>query len=289
MKDKLSAQKRIAAVHDLSGLGKCSLTIALPVISASGVECSCIPTALLSTHTGEFTGYTVKDLSDQMLPIARHWRREGARFDGIYSGYLASPEQEKLLEELIDELSGPDTLVIVDPVMADNGRYYHSFDDSMCVCFRQLCTKAHIITPNVTEAALLGGLPYKKPPHDSEYIDDLLKSIEAFGSKAVIITGVQPSGDEVGIVALDKNTGKMFSAMRPVREGVFYGTGDLFASSLAALLVRGAGLGEAVEIAASLVADSIDRTALRGTPRRFGVAFEGALPDYIHRVDKLFK
>lgn len=158
----------------------------------------------------------------------------------------------------------------------------------MCVSFRQLCAKAHIITPNVTEASLLGGITYREPPHENEYIDDLFKAIEGLGSKAAIITGVQPNGDEVGIVALDKNTGNKFSVMRTVREGVFYGTGDLFASSLAALLVRGAELGEAVEIASSLVADSIDRTVLRGTPRRFGVDFEGALPDYIRRVDKLF-
>ena len=128
----------VAAIHDLSGLGKCSLTVALPVISATGVECACIPTAVLSTHTGEFTGWTFRDLSDDMLPIARHWQREGVRIDGIYSGYLASPEQAELLAQTIDCIAAPDTLVIVDPVMADNGIYYSQIDDRMCAAFRRL-------------------------------------------------------------------------------------------------------------------------------------------------------
>lgn len=161
MDNTLPPLKRIAAIHDLSGLGKCSLTVALPVISATGVECACIPTAVLSTHTGEFTGWTFRDLSDDMLPIARHWQREGVRIDGIYSGYLASPEQAELLAQTIDCIAAPDTLVIVDPVMADNGIYYSQIDERMCAAFRRLLSRADVITPNITEAALLAGLPYE--------------------------------------------------------------------------------------------------------------------------------
>ena len=157
MDNTLPPLKRIAAIHDLSGLGKCSLTVALPVISATGVECACIPTAVLSTHTGEFTGWTFRDLSDDMLPIARHWQREGVRIDGIYSGYLASPEQAELLSQTIDCIAAPDTLVIVDPVMADNGIYYSQIDERMCAAFRRLLSRADVITPNITEAALLAG------------------------------------------------------------------------------------------------------------------------------------
>ena len=124
MDNTLPPLKRIAAIHDLSGLGKCSLTVALPVISATGVECACIPTAVLSTHTGEFTGWTFRDLSDDMLPIAHHWQCIGARIDGVYSGYLASPEQAQLLAQTLDCIAAPDTLVVIDPVMADNGSYY---------------------------------------------------------------------------------------------------------------------------------------------------------------------
>ena len=158
MDNTLPPLKRIAAIHDLSGLGKCSLTVALPVISATGVECACIPTAVLSTHTGEFTGWTFRDLSDDMLPIARHWQRIGARIDGVYSGYLASPEQVGLLAQTLDCIAAPDTLVVIDPVMADNGSYYSKIDDRMCAAFRRLLSRADVITPNVTEAALLAGL-----------------------------------------------------------------------------------------------------------------------------------
>ena len=209
MKNTNEPLKRIAAIHDLSGLGKCSLTVALPIVSASGVECACIPTALLSTHTGEFTGWTLHDLSGEMLPIAEHWRSVGARFDGIYSGYLASPEQEFLLERIIDLIADGDTMVIVDPAMADNGEYYINFDFRMCEAFRRLCTRAHIITPNVTEAAFLSGLPYKTAPHDMAYIDSLFDGLAPLGPEIIAITGVRPSAREIGMVVRDRRTGNI--------------------------------------------------------------------------------
>jgi pyridoxine kinase len=288
MNSQLPPLKRIAAVHDLSGLGKCSLTVALPIISATGVECACIPTALLSTHTGEFTGFTIRDLSDEILPIATHWQSTGAMFDGIYSGYLASPAQEQLLEGVIDRLASPETLVIVDPVMADNGVYYHNLGDEMCAAFRRLCARADIITPNITEAALLAGIPYQEAPHEIAYIQRLLSALAELGPRTVAITGVQLSAGEVGAMALDRQSGQTYTVLRPVRPGVFYGTGDIFASALAALLVRGAGMEQALDTATALVADSIQRSCCRDTPRRFGVDFEGALPDYIRRVENIF-
>ena len=265
MDNTLPPLKRIAAIHDLSGLGKCSLTVALPVISATGVECACIPTAVLSTHTGEFTGWTFRDLSDDMLPIARHWQREGVRIDGIYSGYLASPEQAELLAQTIDCIAAPDTLVIVDPVMADNGIYYSQIDDRMCAAFRRLLSRADVITPNITEAALLAGLPYEP------------------------VTGVRPQPDVIGNVACDCRTGEMYASMRPAHPGLFYGTGDVFASALSGLLVRGAPLSDALETATALTDESICRSLWRDTPRHFGVDFEGALPAYIRRVEKIFE
>ena len=271
----------------MSGLGKCSLTVALPVISASGVECSCIPTALLSTHTGEFTDWTFKDLSDEMLPIAEHWKDTGAHFDGIYTGYLASPAQEAMMEDIIAAIASPDTLIVCDPVMADNGEYYANFDHEMCQAFRRLCTRAHIITPNVTEAALLTGIEYRGAPHSREYIDSLLYGLAKFDPKIIVITGVHLSEGEIGSVIFNPETGWEHAVMYPVREGVFYGTGDIFASSLASLIVRGAPLQTAHEVACELVRDSIDRSCRRGTPRRFGVDFEGALPAYIKRVDEI--
>ncbi len=280
--------KRIAAVNDISGLGKCSLTVALPVISATGVECACIPTALLSTHTGEFTGWTRRDLGHDMLPIARHWRSVGARFDGIYSGYLASPEQERELEGVIGLIADERTLIITDPAMADNGEYYAGFDRRMCDAFRRLCAKADVITPNVTEAALLTGLPYEPGPHRSEYVDALMDGLGYICGGIIAMTGVRTEPGLVGVVAMDTRTGDSCVCVRPHRPGVFYGTGDIFASALAALLVRGAGLRDGAEAAISLVSDSIERTVARAAPRRFGVDFEGALPAYVQRVGEIF-
>lgn len=285
--EKYERLKRIAAIHDISGLGKCSLTVALPIISATGVECCCIPTALLSTHTGEFTGFTFKDLSGEMLPIASHWRSAGAEFDGIYSGYLASAEQAGTLSEAIDILSGKDTKIIVDPVMADNGSYYSKLGPPMRDAFRTLCARAHAMTPNVTEAAFLLDMPYEEGPHSPEYVDSLLTGLCGLCPGVIAITGIRPDAGTVGVAALDPVSKRRFTSVRPHAQGVFYGAGDIFASSFAALIVRGAALEQAVDTALSLVSDSIAHTALRSLPRRFGTDFESSLPAYIEAVARL--
>lgn len=280
--------KRIAAIHDLSGLGKCSLTVALPVISASGVECSCIPTAVLSTHTGGFQGYTLKDLNDEMLPIARHWSTVGAEFDGVYSGYLASPQQAIVVRQIIDLLSKDDTKVIVDPVMADNGEYYSNLGEDMCCAFRELCGIAHVITPNITEAALLCDMEYKSV-HEESYIQGLMKCLSDICPGHVVITGVATVDGRLGNAALDRVSGEVLYDMGPARKGLFYGVGDLFASSLSALLVRGATLRQALRAASALVRESVRRTELRGAPRIFGAEFETALPGYIQSLREIFE
>ncbi|MCL2342271.1 MAG: bifunctional hydroxymethylpyrimidine kinase/phosphomethylpyrimidine kinase, partial [Firmicutes bacterium] len=226
----MNRQKHIAAIHDLSGAGRCSLTVALPVISAAGVTCSCIPTALLSTHTGEFADYVVRDLSEFMLPIARHWRASGLVFDGIYSGYLASPGQAMLLAEVIGALADKNTLILVDPVMADNGRYYANLDARMCAAFRALTAYADLITPNVTEAALLTGLPYQCAPQGEAYIRALFDGLFALGAKTVALTGVSLEAGMLGNAIARKGEAPIF-ALREARDGVFYGTGGLFASA----------------------------------------------------------
>ena len=283
----MDKQRRIAVIHDLSGVGKCSLTVALPVISASGVECACLPTALLSTHTGGFTNFTFKDLSDEMLPIAKHWREEKIEFDGIYSGYLASAKQEEMLEEIIDILASQDTKIIVDPVMADNGKYYSNLGHDMCLAFRRLCARAHIITPNITEAALLTDLPYREGQHEQEYIDCLIDGLSKLCTGIIAITGVRPDEKNVGVYAVNTKTNEKCLCVGPAKEGIFCGTGDIFASALAALTLRGVNLKDAVDAAISLVSESIERTVERDTPRRNGVDFEGALPRYIKRVSEL--
>lgn len=289
MSDQLQPMRRLAAVHDLSGLGKCSLTVALPVVSATGVECACIPTAVLSTHTGEFTGWTLRDLHEDMLPIARHWASTGAAFDGVYSGYLATPEQTQALREIIRLLRRPQFHVIVDPAMADNGSYYSNLDDRMCRAFRALIADADVITPNITEAALLADMEYRHDGHDEAYLRALGERLSALGPKTVVITGVRPKAGEIGNLAYDRDSGAITLCIHEAHDGLFYGSGDIFAASLSALLIRGAGVNDALRTASDFTDLCIRRSLLRNTPRRFGLDFEGALPEYISRVEALFR
>ena len=288
MTDKLPKLPRMAAIHDLSGLGKCSLTVALPIVSASGVECCCIPTALLSTHTGGFTGWTFTDLSGDIVPIAEHWRELGVGFDAIYSGYLASEAQGELLVRAIELLSGDDTLVIVDPAMADNGKYYANLDGRMAECFRRIIKKADIITPNVTEACFLTDTEYRQGPHSVDFITELIDKLSALGPKFVAVTGVSLERGSVGIVARDNLNGRVSTVMNTALEGTFHGSGDVFASAFAALLTRGARLEDALRTAEDFVTAAVERTARRGTPRHYGLDFEGVLPAYVRKIDKLF-
>lgn len=288
MSSNLPKLPRMAAIHDLSGFGKCSLTVALPIVSATGVECCCIPTALLSTHTGGFTNWTLTDLSDSIVPIASHWNELGIGFDAIYSGYLASEAQGKLLEKTIELLRNGNTLVIVDPAMADNGRYYANLDDTMTRCFRRLIAKADVITPNITEACFLTGAEYRSAPHGERFITELIDRLSELGPKVVAVTGVSLEPGKVGIVARDNSRGKTSVVMNEAREGTFHGSGDVFASAFAALLTRGAALDDALSLAEGFVSECIERTEARNTPRPYGLDFEGVLPEYIKGVEELF-
>lgn len=287
--EKLPRLPRMAAIHDLSGLGKCSLTVALPIVSVTGVECCCIPTALLSTHTGGFTDWTFTDLSGDIVPIAEHWHELGVGFDAIYSGYLASETQGKLLERAIELLRGENTLVIVDPAMADNGRYYANLGGEMTECFRRLIKKADIITPNMTEACFLTGMEYRPGVHDEAYVAELIDRLSELGPSFVAITGVSTESGRVGIVARDNRSGKMCSVMNKTLDGMFHGSGDVFASAFAALLTQGAPLEDALNTAEEFVTAAIERTAARGTPREYGLDFEGVLPDYIDACSRFSK
>lgn len=288
MDNKLPKLPRMAAIHDLSGMGKCSLSVALPIVSASGVECCCIPTALLSTHTGGFTGWTFTDLSGDIVPIAKHWHEEGLHFDAIYSGYLASEAQGMLLEQAIELLRCDDTLVIVDPVMGDNGKLYANLGNGMTECFRRLISRADIITPNVTEACFLTGVEYRQGLHDMQFVTELIDRLSMLGPRIVAVTGVSLEPDKVGIAARDNSDGKLCCVMGDKLEGMFHGAGDVFASSLAALLTRGAALEPAMQTAEEFVTKAIERTAIRGTPRHYGLDFEGVLPEYIKMCEELF-
>lgn len=278
--------KRIAAIHDLSGYGKCSLTIALPVISAAGVECACLPTAVLSTHTG-FLGYTIKDLTCDMYNIAKHWNTLGIHFDAIYSGYLCNSNQADILEKVIKLLKNNQTLVIIDPVMGDNGKYYSNLGEDICKSFKELCTYADIIIPNFTEASFLLDEEYKKPPYTKNYIEDMLKKLSSLGPKKVVLTGVAFDESEIGAACFDSKANKIHYALSKKIDISCHGTGDLFASAFSALAVKGLDIDDALDISIEFVHDSIYRTYIRKTPPMHGVDFEGALPQFIKRIENI--
>ncbi len=277
-------QKRVAAIHDISCLGKCSLTVALPVISAAGVEVSPIPTAVLSTHTGGFAGYTFRDLTADILPIARHWQALNLRLDAIYTGYLGSFEQIDIVCEAISALKSEDTLVVVDPVMGDNAALYKRFPPDFPSGMKKLCARADVIVPNLTEAALLLGEPYAQGPHAHGYVEGLLERLAALGPKKIVLTGVRPDQSRIGAASYDAAADEIRFSVAPRVEGHYHGTGDVFASALVAALLVGCDLERSAALAVDFTAAAIERTRAAGTDRRFGVNFEAGLPAFARRL-----
>lgn len=275
---------RVAAIHDLSGFGKCSMTVALPVLSAAGVECCCMPTAILSTHTGGFTGYTYRDLTEDLKPFGNHWHEVGLSFNAIYTGFLGSPQQAAIVSDFIDLFNSESTLVCVDPAMADGGKLYSVFDETMVEGMRALCAKADLVMPNMTEAAFLTGLPYKQGPYTKEEILEIVKALAEMGPDKVVLTGISFKEDEEGAACYDKATDTLTTVLAPLIPGRFHGTGDVFGSFLVAALVRGFDLTEAAGIAVRLTCQSIMRTVERGTPVHHGVDFEGVLPQMMKEL-----
>ncbi|SHI21549.1 pyridoxine kinase [Sporobacter termitidis DSM 10068] len=282
----MSRQKRVAAIHDISCFGKCSLTVALPIISSAGIETCAIPTAVLSTHTGGFDGYTYRDLTDDILPVASHWQALDLRFDAVYTGYLGSFKQIDIVSEIFDKLKTPDGLIVVDPVMADNGRLYANFSADFPEGMKKLCRKADIVVPNITEACLLTGRPYRPGPYDTAFIEDLLSALAAFGPKQVVLTGVSLGDAQLGAASLDTAAGKLDYAFSPRVEGFYHGTGDVFASALVAALLTGHGLSASAAIAVEFTYKSIERTKAAGTDNRFGVNFEAGLGELANILNK---
>ena len=267
--------KRIITLQDISCVGRCSITVALPVISAMGVECGILPTAVLSTHT-MFKTFTCKDLSDQIEPISDAWEKEQVTFDGIYTGYLASKGQCRQVCEFFDRFGTPDNLILVDPAMADNGKLYPAFDDSFPAAMSEVCGKADVILPNITEACLLTGMPYKTS-YDEAYIRTLLEKLLELGCGAAALTGVSYEPDKLGIAYLTKE-GKSFSYFTRKCPQSFHGTGDLYSSVVMGGLMRGMSLDDSLSIAADFVVECIEATASSKSARWYGVEFESQIP-----------
>lgn len=278
--------KRVVTLQDISCVGRCSTTVALPVISAMGVECGILPTAVLSTHT-MFQTFTCKDLSDQITPISDAWKKEKIDFDGIYTGYLASECQCEQICEFFDRFSEPGNLIFVDPAMADNGALYPAFGESFPAAMAKVCAKADVIVPNLTEASLLTGMPYKTS-YDEKYIRELLERLLDLGCKTAVLTGVSFEPGRLGVAALTRE-GRSFSYFTRHCPQSYHGTGDLYSSAAFGGLMRGLRLGDALSLAADFVVGCIEATAASHNARWYGAEFESQIPALIGMLNRYVK
>ncbi len=278
-------QKRVAAIHDISGFGKCSLTVALPILSAAGIETSVIPTAVLSTHTGGIEGFTYRDLTNDMLKFANHWHSLNLKFDSIYTGFLGSYEQIDIVSSIFDLLKSSNTLIMVDPCMADNGELYKIYSDKMVEGMSKLCAKANIIVPNITEACFMLGKEYKQGPYTKDYIKSLLTELTSLGCEKIVLTGVWFDNDKLGAACYDKVTKTVEYAFNNRIDGSYHGTGDVFASALLAGLLNNFTLIESTQIAVDFTYSAILKTAKAHTDTRFGVNFENIIPKLINDLN----
>ena len=277
--------KRIVTIQDISCLGKCSLTVALPIISAFGVEACVIPTAVLSTHT-MFKGFTFRDLTCDMLPILNHWKKEKFEFDAIYTGYLGSFEQLDIVKKYFTELKGENTITVVDPVMADNGKLYAGFTVEFAHEMAKLCAVADYIVPNLTEACFMLDKEYIEKGYSREYIKDILVSLANLGAKTAILTGVSFEEGKTGVMGYDKATGEFFEYYHNRINASYHGTGDIFSSAFVGGLTKGYTPLEALKVACNFTAKCVEITVNDKNSVDYGVEFELALPELINTISK---
>lgn len=276
--------KRIVTVQDISCVGKCSLTVALPIISAMGVETAIIPTAVLSTHT-MFSDFTCKDLTDQVEPITAHWKKENLGFDAIYTGYLASEEQIELLKKMFAEFKTEQNLIVVDPAMADNGKLYPAFDEAFAKKMAELCSKADMILPNITEASFMTGISYKED-YDEAYVKELLLALAGLGAKTVILTGVSFKEGTTGVMGYDSISGEFHYYCHTKHAQSYHGTGDIFSSTFVGAIMNGLNWKDAIKIAADYTAECIRITMNDKEGCWYGVNFETAIPGLLKSLHK---
>ena len=274
--------KRIVTIQDISCVGKCSLTVALPIISAMGIETAIIPTAVLSTHT-MFQNFTVKDLSDQIEPIAAHWKNENFKFDAVYTGYLGSFEQIDLMKEFFDQFKSESNILFVDPAMADNGKLYPAFDEAFAKHMATLCAKADIIVPNITEAAFMTGMEYRSE-YDEEYVKEMLRRLSDLGAKISILTGVSFEEGKTGVMGYDKEKDEYHYYAHNKLAQSFHGTGDIFSSTCVGAMMNGLDWKDAVAVAADYTAECIRLTLEDPSKPWYGVNFEQDIPYLVNRI-----
>ncbi len=276
--------KRIMTIQDISCVGKCSLTVALPIISAAGVEAGILPTAVLSTHT-MFSKYTFCDLTAEITPIADTFKALDIDFDAVYTGYLGSFDQLSLVGKFFDDFRKEGNVVLIDPVMADNGALYKGFTKEFAAAMAKLCAKADIIVPNLTEASYMLDIPYN-PDYDEIYIREVLKRLTTLGCKKAALTGISLEKDKIGVYYYDSENDEYFSYFNEKLPTSFHGTGDIYASSALGAMMRGISVEKSLEIAVDFTLECIKETMKDENHRFYGVNFELALPYYIELIKK---
>lgn len=280
----MKKQKKVVLINDISCVGRCSMTAAMPIISACGIESVPFPTGIFSAHT-EFEGFVREDLTDRMDDIAGHWKDLGLRFDCIYSGYLASREQAEKVRRFLLDFKKSDTLCIVDPVMGDDGKFYSGIDGSFIEEMRFLCSFADIIVPNVTEACMLAGEDIPDGTYDMDFVKKLLLALRNFGTGRIVITGVDFGDGQIGCAVYDSLMGRANMFFTPKTEGRFPGTGDVFASALTAAVLSGKAFADAVQIAMGFTCKCVEATLEAQTERKYGLCFEPQIKNLIKAVE----
>ncbi len=265
--------KKVLTIQDISCVGQCSMTVALPILSACGLETCVLPSAVLSTHTAGFTGFTCRDLTEDIPAIAAHWCKENIQFDAIYTGYLGSTKQIDYVADIFKTCGIHNCLRLVDPAMADNGKLYPAFDDAYVQAMKKLCCLADYILPNITEACFLTGTPYQSA-YDRSFIDMLLERFQAMGCKNVILTGVSYAPGKTGIVVWENGQYDYYE--HELLPNSCHGTGDIYASAFTGAFVRGRTAFEAAKIAANYTMECIRITA-EIPDHWYGAAFEPVL------------
>ena len=274
--------KRILTIQDISCVGQCSLTVALPVISACGVECSVLPSAVLSTHTAGFKGYTFRDLTEDMPAINDHWAKENLKFDAVYTGYLGSTKQIDYVKNIISCSLKEGAKAIVDPAMADGGNLYPGFDMEFVEAMKNLCSSADYIVPNLTEACFLTGVEYKEE-YDKAYIDEIIGKLCDLGCKNIVFTGVSYREGFTGVLVYENGVENYYE--HEFLPNSCHGTGDIYASAFVGAFVRGKSAFEAAKIAADYAVECIKETA-KDSDHWYGARFEPVLHKLIEMINK---
>ncbi len=265
--------KRLLTIQDISCVGQCSLTVALPIISACGIETAILPSAVLSTHTAGFSGYTFRDLTEDMPKICDHWVKENIKFNGVYTGYLGSKEQIDYVKAISKATKTDDALLIVDPAMADNGNLYPGFDMAFVKEMATLCAEADYVLPNITEATMMCGMEYKTE-YDRTYIDEIIEKLCALGIKNIILTGISYKAGTTGVVVYENGEYQYYE--HELLPNSCHGTGDIYASAFVGAITRGKSAYESAKIAADFTMECIKATAEEDN-HWYGAKFETEL------------